>query len=139
MKQAILDASKMRVQKRSEDSTSATDDAGNGSAADASKPLVPKATAKSVSAGKRKRHDADTQCNGKAGEARPDEPKHESKTTFYNGGKILCSLSKQSWRVFAKTSDKVDKAIRWKGDSAAAWQLALDHIDAPPKSKPKTE
>ena len=59
----------------------------------------------------------------------PPEPPLQKGTTFYNGGKVHCSLRLQAWRVFAKKTDKVDKAFRWTPSSTAAWVQAVNHIN----------
>ena len=54
-------------------------------------------------------------------------------TCYYLQGKIHRSDSSQSWRTFKKASDRCDTKIAWKGNPKAAWERALDLIEASSK------
>ena len=51
-------------------------------------------------------------------------------TCYYLQGKIHRSDSSQSWRTFKKAGDRCDTKINWKGNPKAAWERALDLIEA---------
>ena len=54
-------------------------------------------------------------------------------TCFYLQGKIHRSDSSQSWRTFKKAGDRCDTKLAWKGNPKAAWERALDLIEASSK------
>ena len=54
-------------------------------------------------------------------------------TCYYLQGKIHRSDSSQSWRTFKKAGDRCDTKIAWKGNPKAAWERALDLIEASSK------
>ena len=47
----------------------------------------------------------------------------------YNGGTIYVSKCKQWSRVLARSSDRVDKTIKWHGDVKGAWKQCRKIID----------
>lgn len=56
---------------------------------------------------------------------------------FYKGAKLLCSESKQGFRVWLEPKKvEAEKVFRWKGTSKEdAWLTAFKHIDEHSKSK----
>eukprot|EP00973_Karenia_brevis_P080822 11213241-Karenia_brevis.AAC.1 len=70
----------------------------------------------------------------KGAASRPPEPPPGLPQTsvHYRGGKILRSDSAQVFRVYRKLGDRNDYKVPFKGCSAAAWQRALDELEAQP-------
>ena len=67
----------------------------------------------------------------KKGERPPVPAPMMGTTIFYEKGKVNVSLSKKGYRVFRRSSDRVDKLVHWSAFSRRrdAWHAALDIID----------
>ena len=72
-----------------------------------------------VASTSRKRHATSDGDDNRGSSKRPCVPTASSGTTWYNGGHIHMSESKQTYRVFVRSSDRVDFLVRW---GKARWE-----------------